>query len=392
MLPLLLCLCLALRSAAGQAPPRCSLNGASTGPATCACDPGWAGAECRSLALLPAPPLTPAAQTHINASDNSWGISVLPDDSGTLFHGFMTELENGCALSTYSESSRIVHLTAPSLAGPWTREGVALPALAHNPQAVRDVDGAWLLFHIGASFPAGCSIACAPGKPPVVANASCYAHVSKGISVARATSPYGPWQRLPYFIPGNPANVTNPSALVLKNGTILLTARRWTGGAPFWSAPAWDGPYAFLGWAPVVPVPAPAAGAAAAVAPADASFDEDSFLYTDARGGYHMLTHRQPLGTNCPPAGADASDCRCGGGHMFAEAPMGPWFLDLQLVFNCTLEVQGSAAPVKLHARQRPTLTFHAGGSRCFTLFTGASVDPVSQYYSSITIRQEVSC
>ena len=384
---LLLLLCLA-RHSAGQAPPRCSLNGVATGPSTCACDPGWSGEECRSLALLPAPPLTPASQTHINASDNSWGISVLPDDSGALFHGYMTELENGCALSTYGESSRIVHLTAPALEGPWTWQSVALPAFAHNPSVRRDKDGAWLLFHIGASYPAGCSITCPPGKPPVVANASCYAHQSHGISVARATSPYGPWQRLPYFLHSSGDNVTNPSAIVTEAG-IVLTARRWTGGAPFWSAPAWDGPYTFLGWAPVVPVPAP--GAVAAAAAPDASFDEDPDLYQDARGGYHMLTHRQPRGTSCPPAGPEASDCRCGGGHMYAEALMGPWFYDLQMVFNCSLQVEGSAAPVTLHARQRPTLTFHAG-SRCFTLFTGASADPVSQYYSSFTMRQEVAC
>ena len=298
------------------------------------CDPGWTGPACRTLALLPAPPLTPSSQTYLNLSDNSWGISVLPDDSRALYHGFMTELENGCSLSTYGESSRIVHLTAPSLAGPWQRQGVALAAFAHNPQVIRGGDGSWLLYHIGAEYPPWCNVHCPPHKPPVFANASCYAHPRHDVSVARATSPYGPWQRLPYFLsdPGN--NSTNPSALLLQNGTLLLTTRRWTGGVPMYTAPAWDGPYTPQGLAPVVPV---GASASAASPP----FDEDPFLYQDSRGGYHMITHRQPSGQSCSPTGATPDDCRCGGGHMYAEQFMGPWFLDMDMVFNCTLLVEG---------------------------------------------------
>ncbi len=109
-------------------------------------------------------------------------------------------------------------------------------------------------------------------------------------------------------------------------------------------------------------------------------------LWQDA-GGFHMLTHRQPNGVNCPPVGG-SDDCRCAGGHMYASNVLGPWFLDLQLVYNCSLQTVGG--PLRLHARQRPTV--HFGANRCPTLFTGASVDPVSQYYSSFTMRQEVAC
>jgi hypothetical protein len=62
-------------------------------------------------------------------------------------------------------------------------------------------------------------------------------------------------------------------------------------------------------------------------------------------------------------------------------------------VFNCTLIVSTGGAGgnvVKLHARQRPTLLRRPGV--CPLLLTGASTDPVSQYYSSFTLAQSVDC
>jgi hypothetical protein len=76
---------------------------------------------------------------------------------------------------------------------------------------------------------------------------------------------------------------------------------------------------------------------------------------------------------------------------MFAESFFGPWFVDQRLVFNCSLGVRGAAGPVKLHARQRPTLLRRAGGA-CPLLLTGASTDATSQYYSSFTLAQETQC
>ena len=73
----------------------------------------------------------------------------------------------------------------------------------------------------------------------------------------------------------------------------------------------------------------------------------------------------------------------------------GPWFVDLDVVFDCTLAVAGAPAPLRLHARQRPTVLFPAPGAAapaCPILFTGASTDAVSQYYSSFTLAQQVAC
>lgn len=381
--------------ATAQPPPPCSLNGVvSPTNGACVCLPGWVGSSCNALSLSPAAPLNAVDQTYFHPSDgpkypgsftdNSWGISVSPDDDGQRWHAFMTEMEGNCSISSYSSASRILHMVAPSPSGPWAFSEVALGAFAHNPQVVRYVDGSWLLFHIGNAVPAWCNTTC-PGHP---ANATC-SGASHGTSVARALSPYGPWERLPYILPDNQ---TNPSAIVFPNGTIVVTARRWVGGVPFYVATNWSGPYVATPFAPVVLVPGTGPGPFSPNAP----FDEDPFLYVNSLGTYHMITHRQPNGTNCVPTGTDVYDCRCGGGHMYAQDLIaGPWFVDQDMVYNCSLTVEGGgAAAEQLHARQRPTMLFppSTDSGACPKLFTGASTDPVSQYYSSFTMVQEVNC
>ncbi len=366
--------------------PPCSLNGVMNASGDCVCLPGWMGLTCNELRLLPAAPFTSTSQSYFHPAnvkttgfiDNSWGISVLKDDkNANLWHGFMTELEGNCSLTEYSVASRVLHVTATTPAGPWTFESVALSAFAHNPQAVRDIDGAWLLFHIGAPQPSTCNPVC---KGNVAPNTTGCNKSSHGTSVARSMSPYGPWERVPYILPNNE---TNPSAVVLPNGTIMVTARRWVGGVPIYMASSWRGPYVQFPFVPVLPVGTGNPNA----------FDEDPFLYHNSLG-WHMLTHRE----QAPDAGTCSAtnpktDCRCQGGHMYAIDPIvGPWYYDLNPVYNCSLEVEGSNTTLRLWARQRPTLIMSAPDSHCPILFNGASTDPVSQYYSSFTMYQRIDC
>ena len=379
LLPRLAACAAAAAAASTTTIPACSLNGVQRGDGTCECDAGWGGAACQRLALSPAPPLDAAHQAYYHPGDNSWGLSVVRE--GQLWHGYMTEIAGNCSLSSYGTASRILHVVAPAPGGPWAVADVALSQFAHNPQIVRAADGSWLLFHIGAPSPPGCAEQACGGAH----NASC-ALGAHGTSVAHAASPYGPWERIPYILPDNE---TNPSALILSDGSIAVTARRGTGGVPIYTAANWRGPY--------VAAPRAAVTLVRAGAPADDAFtpfDEDPFAWVDARGGVHMLTHRQPNGTACPQ-GPTPSDCDCAGGHMYAPALAGPWFVDLDLVYNCSLDVQGAAQPLRLAARQRPTLLLPArngGEPACPLLFTGASIDPKSQYYSSFSMVQSLDC
>ena len=125
---------------------------------------------------------------------------------------------------------------------------------AHNPQIVRDpTDGTYLLYHIGETVPRPCVPDCrtdggassgaptrdggqgggkaraggehpggtqTPALAPVPAASACPT-LGHGTSIATAASPWGPWARLPYVLPG----YTNPSPHIFPNGTVLLAAR-----------------------------------------------------------------------------------------------------------------------------------------------------------------------
>ena len=253
--------------------PPCSMNGELIGGA-CACDAGWSGAACSVLNLLPAAPLSAATQTYFHPGNggvngggftsNSWGISVARDDNATLWHGFMTEMMLNCSLSSWTTASHVLHMTAPAPAGPWSVAGVALHKFAHNPQVLRGADGSWLLFHIGMPTPASCE---GPGEACPGGHHDSACNGAQGTSVARALSPWGPWERVPFI---QPDNETNTSALVLADGTIAVTARRWEGGVPTYTAANWSGPYVAAPRAPVVLV-----RAGASATDPYSPFDED---------------------------------------------------------------------------------------------------------------------
>lgn len=362
--------------------------------------------------------------------DNSWGISIAVDDDGVTLHGFMTELENNCSLSEYGQASRILHVTsAGSPAGPWTVQGIALREFAHNPNIVRDVDGAWLLFHIGTDFGPYCETDCSSGKP--VRNASCHASASHASSVARAVSPDGPWERVSNIFPdssllgggggaaknGSPApftrnpaaDETNPSAYVFKNGTIFATARRWTNGIPVYTAQVGGSllavcPPLQLLASPATSAPPPPAVLARAVHAARAApalhRARDCRPRRWSRGGavpvagtrppYRLRrgplplarrrqrrlphAHAPPAGRHelqvgrgegrgarshpvaplppplrrCSATGPTPDDCRCGGGHLYAETAWGPWWYDPVMVYNCTLRVRRGAWLIRI--------------------------------------------
>lgn len=159
---------LLLASASAAAAPACatdadcSYNGVCAGGA-CACDPGWAsnldGANtlplCSFLDFLPSPVSAcgPACAFHggpssLDPSWTSWGMSVR-EEPGGVFHGFVAEMALECGLSAWTRGSQVVHATAPTPLGPFTRTSVVVAPWAHNPQVLRAPDGKYVLFTLG---------------------------------------------------------------------------------------------------------------------------------------------------------------------------------------------------------------------------------------------------
>lgn len=187
-------------------PPPCSLNGKKTG-GSCACDPGWVGAACERLNLLPANLshganwLTDGGAAAGNASfrsgggTSSWGATQLRGDDG-LWHTWVDEMKQNCGIDGYENNMQvgalppqsfasqlllcllpswlllppaallpaaaapltlwrclqIVHATSTERLGPWKREGPLHPFSSSSicAHALRDpASKKYLIFHTG---------------------------------------------------------------------------------------------------------------------------------------------------------------------------------------------------------------------------------------------------
>ena len=135
----------------------------STG--VCKCDAPWVGnvdgsnalPDCGFLDFLPSPvsPCGKACAFHGGPSSadetwTSWGMSVL-EVSPALYHGFVAEMANGCGLGAWTKGSQVIHTTATSPAGPFTRvpgPPAVLP-WSHNPQHILAPDGTHVIFTLG---------------------------------------------------------------------------------------------------------------------------------------------------------------------------------------------------------------------------------------------------
>jgi hypothetical protein len=235
----LVVLALALRGPAASACSNdyeCSLNGVCKAGA-CACDVPWTGAACAMIGFDPAP----AGGMYgfgVPFATSSWGGNALED--GGLWHLFVTEIAGtGCGLHAWGHSSTVVHATSKTPEGPYTKQGLALPHQAHNPQTIK-IGQHWYIFHIGTAANAGEPAPCNEQSGPDNTAFQHPAAAATGSVCHRASSPYGPWAP----VVGVPT-MNNPSPFLHPNGTLFLVGSRpfamrasFSGnpGGP-WSAP-----------------------------------------------------------------------------------------------------------------------------------------------------------
>ena len=181
---------------------------------------------------------------------SSWGGS--PIFAEGRYHLFASEFTGGCGLGTWMPRSHIVHAASDSMLGPYVRlpppHDVVLPTFAHNPTIRLHPDGTYLLFFIGRT----------------VRNMSAPTNwtLESSISLAFSRSVYGPWEVIRHIIlPGQgegsadfDADATNPSPIIMADGSVLLLYRgnfRPHGGRglPCWNrigmarSNSWRGPY-----------------------------------------------------------------------------------------------------------------------------------------------------
>lgn len=273
----------------------CSLNGiCDVSTSICTCDPAWKGMKCSTLNLLPLEPSRVISGAYRPGKRTSWGANVLHSKEDGKYHMFVAEMKGECTLTSWIPNSQVVHAVSNTLEGPFEFKEVLFDTFHHNPRLAQNPhDGSYLLFMIGGNasstsgVPGNCS-----SIPPSVGEL-----LDTRIVVSRAASLNGPWSEPtgPLLERGKVDEwdyvVTNPTPIILLNGTTLLYYR---GTPKYWNddekndakvldlpesigvaiAPTWKGPYKKVFAKPILKV-----------------MNEDPFAYINTRGDFHLLTH-----------------------------------------------------------------------------------------------------
>ena len=286
----------------------CALNGFCHN-GKCICDPGWTGARCNFLDLLP--PNRSEPHGYYNGSMPTWGGDILYEDG--KYHAFITakgyneppldESDN------YYCNTAIVRLEGPSPIGPFHFAEVVLPVFHHETHAIRAPDGTVLIYMIVYDG----------GKLPGLLSEECLDHVCRPFNyshlvtaMAWSKSVYGPWQEKVLFDswPGQAdryswlCQANCPSVVFAPNGSVIMAYRASQCETPLnqsentfekiaiATALHWSGPYKVVSKEPVFGWNAPPDWDPDLVHPGQAMKNEDPFIWRTHRG-YHMLTHCQ---------------------------------------------------------------------------------------------------
>ena len=378
----------------------CSYNGDCVDGA-CACAPGWEGAFCHRLALLPVVNGSGLDLTRGGGGApaiSTWGGSVVRDDAGA-YHMFASLVTRHCGIHRWLTNSVVARATSASATGPFAlargADGDVAPSaivfglFAHEPLATRAPDGTYALYF--TAWPNGSAADAPPcncsdgdsssgedgcfDEPGVGANKTLLSYVSS------APAPEGPWsapQPLARAQEGLEQTDMNLAPVIREDGSALAWTR-WS----IWTSPRWDDAAAFedRGEAPDWD---------------NVSFweGEDPYVWRDARGRWHMLSHdgaRGEGGTDAEPAG----DC---GRHWFSTSgAAGTW----NAVPNASLALGGCAYPRAnvsfadgprrtFYRRERPHLVFGDDGVTPVALTTSVIDSPVYGVDRSYTLLQAI--
>ena len=138
---------------------------------------------------------------HPNVS--SWGGNAVKDPTTGRWHLFAAEITNGCGLAHWGSNSRVIHATASTPEGPFTRADQVVGVFAHNPQMVyvphpatqQDGSGtadAWILFHITHKTPVNIPNCTADGTGKDNHTSPDGDQAGSG-NIRTAPGPNGPW-------------------------------------------------------------------------------------------------------------------------------------------------------------------------------------------------------
>jgi hypothetical protein len=347
----------------------CSLNGdcdAKTG--RCECDPGWRGRGCASLDLA-----LQTADAMLNETNRStWGAPAVFSEGA--YHAYVSEMVEGCGITSWQSNSQLTHYTAQTPRGPWQRKDVAVPVWAHcaTAAAVPNKTGTTLIMthmsrRAGARkcLPSGC---CQGGASPCgmkhPCNASSHAapapagpvragegtpHKDGTLPIKYAHSPDGPWMQTSVEV-RNLSTFFLAAPLVLPNGTAFMVVET-PPLSTLLRAETWRGPYSV-------------------VTRAACGGGEGASLWADKAGrGLHCMYHRAPFNASSKDGGhsfsADGVNWYCArkadGKHTPCHAAEGGDAESLPM-YGSSIAFEGGGL-VSYGTRERPHAVMDSDGS-----------------------------
>ncbi len=212
----------------------CELNGKCINN-TCECNSGWKGQSCSTLNLTIAPNpdlgVWPLSQSHASESSYSWGFSVvtsMTEDDADLYHAYVN---TGCC--NFSDQTQpmisgtfLLHITSTSPYGPFISSDIVTPITSYNPHIVYSAKIKKYLLFFDIKEISTNSTYCFGNNSVSKVDIFGSKLVPYSMNVAVSNSPYGAWSVTALSIVNTPdANISDPSAIELSNGTWVLSYR-----------------------------------------------------------------------------------------------------------------------------------------------------------------------
>ena len=258
----------------------CELNGVCHPDGACVCDPGWEGADCGKLRLVPGGSIAYGcwpSRTQLDCDVTSWGGGPPVQDAETgKWVLFVSEMAGHCGLKPWNYMSQIVRTVGDAPWGPFVRDKVVVPRQAHNAYYAYDNSSKMhLIFHIQPGAPPskfldGCTNGTTPFKRGRGGGTAALAALgdapggdagSDSPRLHAATSLDGPFTEVVVKgVPAVPAGgaafrgAANVAPFIFENGTVLALYKvgqncsdcgEGRGTFSIWAmrAPRFDGPY-----------------------------------------------------------------------------------------------------------------------------------------------------
>jgi len=356
----------------------CSLLGSCVNSA-CRCDAGWKGPKCGQVDLLP----VKHEWGYRNPEMSSWCGSAVKANGE--YHYFGSGMSHNCSLPQFATNSESVRATSSSPAGPYTFQEVALPEFAHSTSIKQDADGGFLLFSIGKKMN-GTDVHTCEGQGPWPSSGGTHDQTYLGahdhVRISKSKTVTGPWEdreimhtSLDDLTAWN-CNKSNPSALVLKNGSILMMYR----GVPCVRDHSVSCKNETVnlcqhqGIAFAENSSAPFVDRQGMIS--ELSGNEDAFFWQSKRG-FHALFHSK----NACTAYSEEESC----GSLAFSLDSWHWTLNEDAAFDAGIvweEADGSLTESRLESRQRPNILFDEDGETPLMLINGAKEQDIFKEFS----------